>query len=157
MWTRSFIISTALNLGDLDYVTNRLLRNPADFADVLRPLYGNEIALRFENLFTDHLLIAANLVNAAKAGDTKMVDEERKKWYANADDISRFLSEINPYWSKRNWQTMLYEHLQMTEKEAVQILTEQYEESIAEYDSIEKQALKMGDDMAYGIIKQFQI
>ncbi|NCC15335.1 MAG: acetylglutamate kinase [Clostridia bacterium] len=157
MWTRSFIISTATNLGDLDYVTKRLLRNPADFADVLRPFYGDEKAIRFENLLTDHLLIAAKLVNAAKEADTKTVDEERKKWYANADDISMFLSGINPFWSKRNWRALFYEHLQMTEDEAVQILTGQYEASIAEYDSIQEEALKMGDYMAYGIIQQFRI
>lgn len=155
MWTRSFIISTAANLGDLQFVTNRLLRNPADFAEMLRPLYGDDIAMKFKNLLTQHLMIAGDLVNAAKAGDTKTADEKRKKWYENADAIANFLSEINPYWNRNIWQTMFYDHLKMTENEAVQILTGQYDQSIAQYDAIQKEALEMADYMTSGIIKQF--
>ena len=155
MWTRSFIISTSANLGDLQYVTKRLLRNPDDFAEMLRPLYGDEIAMRFKNLLTDHLMIAADLVNAAKAGDSKTADEKRNIWYANADDIANFLSQINPYWNRNIWQTMLYDHLKMTENEALQILTGQYDASISQYDAIQKEALEMADYMSSGIIRQF--
>lgn len=157
MWTRSLIISTASNLGDLGPVTKRILRNPADFASALVPLYGNPKSMRFEKLFTDHLLIAAKLVNAAKEGDGKNVEEQRKKWYANADDIANFLSDINPFWSKATWQVLLYDHLKMTEDEAVQILSGQYDASIAQYDSIQEEALKMADYMTCGIIRQFRI
>ncbi len=157
MWTRSFIISAAMNLKDLDFVTKRLLRNPVDFANQLRPLYGNQAAMRFEQLFTDHLLIAAQLVNAAKAGNTRAVMEQRNKWYANADDIAAFLGNINPFWSQADWQSMLYDHLKMTEDEAVQVLNQQYESSISQYDAIQDQALRMADVMTYGIINQFQI
>jgi len=153
LWTRLFIASTASNLADLEYVTKRLLQNPADFADVLRPFYGEEKAAKFNKLLTEHLEIGAQLVNAAKARDTKAADEERTKWYANADAIAAFLSEINSYWSKNAWKTMLYDHLEMTENEASQILTGQYDASISQYDSIQKKALEMGDYKASGMIK----
>lgn len=52
---------------------------------------------------------------------------------------------------------MLFEHLKMTEDEAVQILTDKYQESIKQYDSIQAQALSMADLMTYGLIRQFQI
>lgn len=155
MWTRYFIVSTAANLGDLQSVTNRLLRNPGDFADMLRPLYGNEIAMKFKKLLTEHLMIAADLVNAAKVGDTKTADEKRRKWYENADEIANFLGEINPYWNRNIWQTMFYDHLKMTDDEVGQILTGQYDASIAQYDAIQKEALDMADYMSLGIIRQF--
>jgi len=157
MWTRSFIVSTAFELGDLDYVTKRLLRNPVDFEEVLRPFYGSEKAAIFENLLTEHLEIGAQLVNAAKLGDTRMADEQRMKWYANSDDIASFLNAINPYWSRNMWQTLFYDHLMMTENEAAQILTGQYETSIGQYDAIQKEALEMADYMANGIIRQFRL
>ena len=157
MWTRSFIISTAFSLPDSDAVSKRLLRNPTDFADVLRPLYGSQKAQKFEELLTDHLLIAAGLVSAAKAGDAQKVQDERVKWYANADEIADLLSSINPYWNKDTWRALLYDHLKMTEDEAAQILTGKYVESIAEYDSIEAEALNMADYMTSGIIRQFMI
>ena len=157
MWTRSFIISTAAALGDLSMVTQRLLRNPADFANVLRPYYGYENAMKFEALLKDHLLIAAKLVNDAKVGNTAAADEDRKEWYQNADQIAEFLAGINPYWSRQVWQSMLYDHLKATENEAVYRLTGQYAADIAEYDQIENQALSMADYMAEGIRKQFHM
>lgn len=156
-WTRSFIISTAADLGDLDAVTARLLRNPADFAKVLHQFYGAKGADRFQELFTQHLLIAADLVQAAKRGDTAAADAARKKWYENADDLSAFLAQINPFWNKAEWQELFYSHLRMTEKEAVLRLAGSYAEDIKLYDMIEEEALEMADAMSLGIIKQFSL
>jgi hypothetical protein len=157
MWTRSFILSTAFDSGDLDAVTKRLLQNPVDFAKAMNPYYGPKVARRFESLLTQHLLIAAQLVNAAKAGDARTAEEQRRQWYANADQIAQFLGNINPYWNDRTWRNLLYDHLKMTENEAVQILSGQYRESIIEYDAIQNEALAMADYMANGMIKQCQV
>jgi hypothetical protein len=157
LWTRFFILSTAFSLPDLQFVTERLLENPGDFARVLKPFYGKQAAMQFKQLFTDHLLIAAQLVNAAKAGDAAEVDKQRKLWYANAEDIARFLASINPFWNKFTWRDLLFLHLSMTENEAVFILTGQYEKGIKEYDDIQAQALKMATVMTSGIIRQFRI
>ena len=154
MWTRSFIVSAASNLPDLQDVTVRLLRNPTDFAQVLQPFYG-EYSKEFERLLSEHLLIAAKIVNAAKNADTNTVNTERIKWYANADDIAGFLSSLNPYWSYEEWKDMLYEHLRLVEEEAVIRLNKRYAEDIALYDIIEEQALEMADMMSRGIIAQF--
>ena len=156
MWTRSFIISTSSNLGDLDFVVKRLLRNPTDFANELTTFYGQEKADKFKVLFEKHLLIAADLVNAAKKGDTEGVSVNEKKWYANAEDIANFLSGINPYWNKKEWIKMLNEHLKMTEEEAVDRLNKKFEKDIMIYDSIEDEAMKMADYMTTGIIRQFR-
>ncbi|MBU3110009.1 acetylglutamate kinase [Clostridium lacusfryxellense] len=155
VWTRMTILSIIKDLPDVDFVTNRLLQNPIDFKKVLKPFYGDEIASQFSDLFTSHLVIAAQLVNAAKAGYKDGAAAAEKNWYKNADEIAVFLGRINPYWSEQNWKKILYEHLKMTKSEAVDILTNNYEQSIADYDEIEKQALKMADVMAEGIVKQF--
>lgn len=156
MWTRSFIISTAENLQDKDMVTKRLLQNPGDFANVLMMFYGKEKADKFEELLRQHLLISADLLNNAKAGNQKGADEARKKWYANADVIAEFLASINPYWSFKQWQMMLYDHLKETDNEAVQRLNKQYAMDINTYDKIEDMALMMADYMSRGILEQFK-
>lgn len=153
-WTRFFIISTAANLGDLQPVANRLLRNPEDFAQLFKPLYGEKIARQFQELFTMHLLIAAELVNAAKNQQAEKVAEARYKWYKNAEDIAEFLAFINPCWNKAEWRNMLFKHLEMTETEATLRLQGNYEKDILVFDSIEVEALKMADYMSCGIIKQ---
>lgn len=154
-WTRFFIISTAEELSDLKPVTNRLLQNPKDFSEVFKKFYGVKKAEIFKKLFTEHLLIAADLVNAAKNGDTAKADEARKKWYKNADEISEFLSDINLHWSKIKWQKMMYNHLEMTEKEAALRLRKDFVHDIDVFDMIEKEALEMADYMFNGMTKQF--
>ncbi len=154
VWTRLTIISIAFDLPDVELVTNRLLRNPIDFEMALGPFYGGKIASEFSGLLENHLVIAAELVKAAKAGDDKAADAE-KRWYANADKIAAFLGCINPYWFEEEWKSMLYEHLSLIKSEAVNILTKNYGDSISVYDEIEIQALKMADVMAEGIAKQF--
>jgi len=154
LWTRSFIISAAEDLPDLQPVTNRLLRNPSDFAQVLKLFYG-ERSEEFEKLLREHLLIAAKLVNDAKKGDTNAVNMDRRNWYTNADQIAYFLGSINPYWSVQEWKDMMRLHLKLVEEEATKRLSGEYEADIALYDTIEEQALKMADMMSYGIINQF--
>ncbi|MGN0642887.1 MAG: acetylglutamate kinase [Huintestinicola sp.] len=154
-WTRMFIISTAEELEDLEYVTGRLLDNPADFARVLKRSYGAEKAAEFEKLFTEHLQIGGELVNAEKDQDTKKADVLRRKWYANADAVARFLAGINPFWRKGAWRSMMYSHLSMTEKEAAYRLKKEYPKDIKAFDAIEKEAMEMADYMSSGIAMQF--
>lgn len=152
-WTRFFIISTAAELDDLEPVTKRLLQNPKDFAKLLTPIFGMRAAGQFEELFTQHLLIAADLVNAAKNGEADKANLARKRWYKNADEIAKFLSSVNRCWNEENWKCMLYSHLEMTEKEATLRLQGNYTADINVFDDIENEAFKMADYMFCGIIK----
>lgn len=154
-WTRMTIISMAENLQDVDLVTKRLLRNPSDMGAVIKKFYGDAISSKFVNLFREHLVLAAQLVKAAKEGDTKTAEKAEKRWFANADEIAIFLNSINPYWSKEALRDMLYTHLRLTKSEAVSRLTKDYASDIATYEKIEEQALEMADMFTDGIVKQF--
>lgn len=114
-----FIISTAEELGDLARSQTGFSKIPRILPQLFAPFFGMNIANQFQELLTQHLLIAADLVNAAKNGETEKADIARQKWYQNADEIARFLSSIQPCWSEARWKEMLYSHLQMTEQEAV--------------------------------------
>ncbi len=155
LWTRSFLISTIMDNPDLEAVTKRLLRNPADFKTQLQTVYGPQIAKQFENLFTEHLSIASEYINAIKAKNTEVMKAKREAWYENATDIATFLGEINPNFNKMAWEQMLFEHLAFTEKQVAELMKEQYAKSIAEFDATHLQALRMADEMARGIIAQF--
>jgi len=155
IWTRMTIMSIVENAPDEDLVTKRLLRNPSDFAMLLKALYGEEIASKFEKLFTQHLVIAAQLVKAAKSGDKIATADAEQRWYANADEIAAFLASINPYWTEKMWKEMLYEHLALTKEEAINRINQSYAADILVFDKIQNQALKMADIMSEGIIHQF--
>ncbi len=155
VWTRGATESLALGLPDVEPVVNRLLRNPADFARALLPYYGAEAANEFGELLREHLVLAADLVKAAKAGDDKAAADIERRWYLNADAIAEFFGGINPYWSAESWRGMLRSHLAMVKAKAVDMLTGQYDSGVAIYDDIESQSLMMADEMAEGIFRQF--
>jgi len=154
-WTRMTIISIANSLPDEDATTKRLLRNAKDFENAFRPFYGSKVAREFGRLITDHLVIAAELVKAAKAGNKTAAANAEKRWYANADEIVSFLAHINPFWNKEHMKEMWYKHLALTKAEAVAILAGNYVKSISLFDQIEEEALMMADDFAEGIVQQF--
>jgi hypothetical protein len=156
-WTRLTINSIVGQLPDEKETTARLLRNPTDFAMLLEPLYGSDIANRFARLFTAHLTIAAELVTALRDKNSAAIADAQKRWYSNADAIAIFLNQINPYWSVDDWRKMLYEHLSLTGNEAIYRVSGQYKDNIAINDQIEPQALIMADVMTSGIVQQFPL
>ncbi|CAG9609050.1 acetylglutamate kinase [Pseudoneobacillus rhizosphaerae] len=154
-WTRMIINSIAFNLPDLDAVTARLLRNATDMRNILAPFYGYIIADTFGKLIRAHLVIAAELVTAAKAGNQKAVADTEKRWYANGAEISKFLSRINPFISEKEFRDMFFEHLALTKHEAVLILQKDFKASIDVFDKIEAEALEMADTTTIAIVRQF--
>lgn len=154
-WTRMTILSAAAGSPDLRPTVERLLRNPTDMANALRPLYGDQKADTFGRLLREHLSIALQLVNAAKAGNTQAAQDAEKRWYQNADQIAAYLNTINPYINRDEFRRMLHTHLALTKDEAVNRLNRNYAHDIALYDRIESQALEMADTMSEGIVRQF--
>ena len=124
---------------------------------MLCPLYGQKAAETFQTLFTEHLTIGAELVNAANNQNRKAADDARRRWYKNADCIAAFLCSLNSCWSEEKWKHMMYRHLEMTEKQLVLRLQGDYPADIEMFDRIEKEALKMVDYMFCGIEKQMSI
>lgn len=155
IWTKIVITSMANNSNDTQIVTARLLKNPDDFKDLFTYFYGPEVGTKFGNLLKEHLIIAADLVNAAKRNDTNAMAMIERKWYQNADDIAKLLSSINPNWTENEIKQMMYAHLNLVKQEAVAILTNNYAEMISIFDKMEEQALNMSDMFFEGIVKQF--
>jgi len=155
-WTRLVIIGTFEDLPDLDPTVQRLLQNQVDIGNAVKPFYGDEAGEQLTALLTDHILIAAEILQAAKNGDTAALEDAVERWYANADDIAVFLNAANPkHWPLEEMKAMMREHLDLTLEEAVTYLNGDYEASIAAYDLVHNQALEMADMLSEGIIKQF--
>jgi len=155
-WTRLGIISLTTDAPDTDATVGRLLRNQTDIGNAIKPFYGDAAGSKLTGLLRDHILIAADIIAAAKAGDTAGVDEGQARWRANADDIAAFLHAANPrFWKFRDMQQMLYEHLNLTTTEVVARLQGDWDADVAAYDQIHLQALDMADMLSTGIIGQF--
>jgi hypothetical protein len=155
VYTRNFIISSLGDLEDTGKVAERLLRNQDDIGNAIKPIYGEEAGKKLSALLKDHILIAADIVKAAKAGDNDGVAKGQKKWLENADDISAFLSGANPNWSTQVLKDMLYKHLAYTTTEVVSRLNKDWTADIEAYDKGHAHMLMFADALTDGIIKQF--
>jgi hypothetical protein len=155
-WTRLAIISLTTDSPDTDATVGRLLQNQVDIGDAIKPFYGDAAGEQLSGLLRDHILIAADLIAAAKAGDASAVADAQERWTANADDIAGFLAAANPRsWPLDEMKAMLHDHLALTTEEALARLHEDWEADVAAYDKIHVQALGMADMLSTGIIKQF--
>lgn len=155
-WTRLVIVSIANDLPDTQPTVDRLLQNQVDIGDAIKPFYGEEAGNQLTKLLTAHITIAAEILQAAKAGNTAAQNDAIARWYANADEIAVFLSSANPKeWPLDEMKAMMREHLDLTLREAVSYLNGDYTDSIAAYDQIHAQILDMADMLSNGIIKQF--
>ncbi len=155
IWTHLLVMAMIDNTTDKDVVTARLLRNPGDMANAIRPYYGDENADKFSALVKEHLLIAAGLVEAARAGNSTAATEAEKNWYDNADEIAAFQASINPYWDNADMRDMWHEHLRLTKEDAVARLTGNYSADIENFEKIVVLSNTMADSWADGIINQF--
>lgn len=155
VWTRQYIVAAAADAPDTNFAAERLLKNQEDIGNAIKPFYGDEAGDKLTSLLKDHILVAVDLLNAAKAGDNAKLAEAEEKWYDNADDIATFLSDANPNWPKEHMVNMLNEHLSITKTEAVARLTGDYDSDVAAFDEIHRQAMVMADGLADGIVKQF--
>ena len=154
-WTRNYIISAVADLEDAGKVAERLLKNQDDIGDAIKPVYGDDAGKKLAALLKDHILIAVEVVKAAKAGNNEELTKANKKWYANADDIAEFLSGANPNWPKKTLKDMLYKHLDYTTQEVVSRLKKDWSSDIEAYDKGHMHMLMFADMLARGIVKQF--
>jgi len=154
-WTRCYVISAIADLPDKQATTERLLKNQEDIGNAIAKFYGADAGAALTALLKDHILIAADIVAAAKANDTAKFEELNKKWHVNADDISRFLNKANPDWSFDEMRSMMYDHLALLTKEVQSRLKQDWVNDIAAADSSFEQANHMADMFTAGIAKQF--
>jgi hypothetical protein len=155
-WTRNFIVSAAADLPDKAATTQRLLQNQNDIGSAVGTIYGKTAGDKLTALLRDHIMIAADLVGAAKAGNTARVDTLNRKWQGNADDIAVFLNGANPKnWPAATLKSAMRTHLDQTLTEATHQLKGDYAASVKDFDAIEKHILMMADILSDGIVAQF--
>jgi hypothetical protein len=155
-WTRNVIISFQADLPDLNAAIARLLQNQADIGDAIKPYYGDAAGNQLTALLREHILGAARVLAALKAGDQSALQSALADWYANAHDIAVFLSSANPKnWPLAEMDQMMRDHLDATTREAVARHQGDWNADVAAYDAVHLQALAMADMLSNGIIAQF--
>jgi len=155
-WTRLYIVSVAAGLPDKDATAARLIQNQVDVGNAIKPFYGEDAGNKLTELLKEHILGAADLLAAAKAGNQAEVAKQKARWSKNADDIAVFLSAANPKnWPEAAMKAEMKMHLDLTLKEALNRFGGKYAEDIKDYDEVHAHILKLADTLTQGITAQF--
>ncbi len=155
IWTRQYVVAAIAGTPDVEAAAARLLRNQEDLGGAIVPFYGEDAGEALTGLLKEHILIAVELVGAAKAGDDARFKVEDERWTRNAEAIAELLSGANPNWVKRDVADALLLHLDLTKREAVARLNEDWEADVEMFDQIFTEILTIADVLAEGIAKQF--
>jgi hypothetical protein len=155
IWTRQYIVAFAGGTPDAGAAANRLLKNQEHIGNAIVPFYGQAAGTQLTDLLKQHILIAVDLLNAAKAGDDAEFQRQDQKWSRNAEDIATFLSGANPHWPKADVLDLLSVHLKLTKDEAVARLTGKWDDDVVAFDDIFTEILTVSDTLAEGIMSQF--
>jgi hypothetical protein len=155
-WTRLAIVTFADGSGGFEATAGRLLQNQDDIGDAIKPFYGDGAGDQLTALLRDHITIAVEVLQAAKAGDDAAFADANARWYDNADDVADFLAAANPrFWPQDVMRTDMRTHLDQTLAEAAHELGGDYAASIADYERVHTHILAMADMLSAGIIGQF--
>jgi hypothetical protein len=155
-WTRLAIVDFASGSKGFDATAARLMQNQVDIGNAIKPYYGAAAGTELTSLLHDHIAIAVEVLQAAKAGHTVAFNAANDRWYANANSIADFLAKANPqHWPQDMMRQMMKTHLDQTLAEASDQLTGKYAASAAEYDQIETHILEMADGLSAGIVAAF--
>ena len=90
------IVDFAAGLPSLQASEVRLLRNQTDIGNAIASFYGKAAGKRLTGLLRSHILIAVDVLTAAKAGDTAGVARAQARWARNGAQIADFLLSHTP-------------------------------------------------------------
>jgi hypothetical protein len=155
IWTREYIVAVTDGSPDVNAAAARLLRNQDDIGSAVAAYYGKDAGEKLTGLLKQHIMIAVDLIAAAKANDQAKYSATDQQWKKNGDEIAAFLSQANPNRPKAALADMMATHLATTTKEVVARLNKKWDEETVAFDEVYAHILHMSDALSDGIIKQF--
>jgi hypothetical protein len=155
VWTRAYVVAAVADAPDASTAAERLLKNQEDIGAAVVPFYGSDAGEALTGLLKQHIMIAVELIAAAKAGNTARFEEQDALWTKNAEEIAELLSGANPNWVKDDVVDILGIHLKLTKDEAVARMEGKWEADVEAFDQILTEILTLSDVLADGIVKQF--
>jgi hypothetical protein len=155
-WTRLAIVSLTTDAPDTKTTVARPLRNQTDIGNAVKPFYGAAAGRQLTALLREHILIAADLIAAARNSDQSAIASQQARWNENADRIAAFLSSANPRsWTPAATKSMMRAHLGLTTDEVVARVQRRWAAEVRAYDRVERQIRHMADMLSDGLVAQF--
>lgn len=155
IWTRQYIVAALDGKPDADAAALRLLKNQDDIGAAVGSFYGEAAGTRLTELLKQHIMIAVDIISAAKGRADAKFKSANEEWDRNAADIATFLSAANPNWSRDDLLDLLMQHLNLTREEVTAHLKRKRKADIEAFDLILTEILTVSDTLSDGIVRQF--
>ena len=155
IWTRQYIVAAVAGTPDADAAAGRLLKNQEDIGAAVAGFYGDAAGTQLTKLLKEHIMIAVDLVAAAKSGDDAAFAKHDQRWTDNVGEIARFLAGANPNWPEKDVLDLLTLHLKLTKDEAVARIKGDYAADVKAFDDIFNEIMVLADALNDGIAAQF--
>ena len=155
IWTRGYIVAAVAGRPDADAAAGRLLANQEDIGAAVAGFYGKDAGDRLTELLKEHILIAVDLVAAARADDQAGFATHDARWTRNIETISKFLAGANPFWKEADVLDLLALHLKLTKDETVARITGDWAADVKAFDDIFTEILVLADAIHDGLAAQF--
>jgi hypothetical protein len=155
IWTRQYIVAAVAGTPDADAAAGRLLKNQEDIGAAIVPYYGEAGGAGLTDLLKQHIMIAVDLVAAAKSGDQAAFEKHDARWTSNSQDIAAFLGGANPNWPEKAVFDLLALHLKLTKDETVARIKGDWTADVQAFDDIFNEILVVADTLFDGLVAQF--
>jgi hypothetical protein len=155
IWTREYIVAAVAGTPDADAVAGRLLKNQEDIGAAIEGYYGQAAGDKLTELLKQHIMIAVDLVAAAKSGDQAAFATHDARWTTNIEANAAFLAGANPNWLEKDVLDLLALHLKLTKDEAVARITGDWAADVKAFDDIFTEIMVVADTLHDGIAAQF--
>jgi hypothetical protein len=96
IWTREYIVAAIEGSPDANAAATRLLKNQDDIGGAVAGFYGKDAGDKLTGLLKQHILIAVDLIAAAKANDQAKYAATDQRWKKNGEEIADFLKPGEP-------------------------------------------------------------
>ena len=142
------------HLSDGDAAAVGLLTTMEATGEALEPQFGEDSANELVSLLRRHVLIAVELLAAARSGHIEKFKKEDERWIASAGEIAGFLSSLNQAWPREVLEQHLQHLLQLTKDEAVARIAGSSLVDLRTYDAIHEEAMVIADLMEEGLTRK---
>ena len=150
-WTRAYMISRYLGIGNADELFGGLYSEALSFSDMLQVIFGRQAAQENAGYLNRYTILFRDLLTAHLKGDTQAVQQNINRFYQNINDNAAFLASINPYWSEAQWRDLLGTYFRLTIEEANSFASGNFKQDIQIFDQITDLNNTMGDVFAQGL------
>lgn len=143
-WTRAFSVETEVSYECSNSTSRSLFRNGKALGENLGKIYGKEDGKKYACLLKEHNEITTELLELSRC--KRHTEEVVKRWFKNGDEISYFLSKVNPRICFHTMRDLMKAYLESMLETIHRLLNTECSEASASFESAKRQA---GEVAAY--------